>query len=211
MNQREIAEREASLSVAVLRTGPLEAEGPRSPVEPGQAAQFRLEAMVTEHFDSLWRFMRQLGLPESDVDDGVQEVLMVAARRLADIQIGRERAFLMSSAVRVASTLRRTRARRRELIDDGLLDLADLAPSPETSLDLNRSRRLLDAVLDQLPTPLRAIFVLYELEELTMAEIAALLDLPPGTVASRLRRARARFDKKIHAIEAEFTRRERRA
>jgi RNA polymerase sigma-70 factor (ECF subfamily) len=211
MTHREIAEREVSLSAAVLRTGPLEAERPRSPVEPGQAAEPRLEAMVSEHFDSLWRFLRQLGLPESDVDDGVQEVLMVAARRLADIQIGSERAFLMSSAVRVASTLRRARARRRELIDDELFDLADLGPSPEASLDLNRSRRLLDAVLDQLPTPLRAIFVLYELEELTMAEIAALLDLPPGTVASRLRRARARFDKKIRAIEAEFNRRERRA
>ena len=40
-------------------------------------------------------------------------------------------------------------------------------------------------------------FVLYEIEELTMAEIASVLELPPGTVASRLRRARAAFSERV--------------
>ncbi len=211
MTSREMAESEVSLNATVLGTGALEAAEGRSPIDLAQSAKVRLETMVAEHFDPLWRFLRQLGLPEAEVDDGVQEVLMVAARRLSDIEVGRERAFLMSTGVRVASTLRRARARRRELLDDGALEVADVGPSPETSVEIDRSRRLLDAVLDQLPMPLRAIFVLYEIEELTMAEIAALLDLPPGTIASRLRRARARFDKKVRTLEAELKRRERRA
>jgi RNA polymerase sigma-70 factor, ECF subfamily len=169
-------------------------------------AKQRLEAIVNDHFDALWRFLRHLGIPECDVDDGVQEVLVVLARRLSDIETGRERAFVFSTAVRVASTLRRARHRRRELGDDELADLADPDPGPEASLDVTRVRRQLDVVLDQLPTELRAIFVLYEIEELTMAEIATLLDLRAGTVASRLRRARKRFERRVRSFEAELMR-----
>ena len=52
---------------------------------------------------------------------------------------------------------------------------------------------MLQRVLNELPI-LQAVFVLYELEELTMAEIATTLELPPGTVASRLRRSRDQFE-----------------
>jgi RNA polymerase sigma-70 factor, ECF subfamily len=183
-----------------------ELPGPDSPAEARSAAKLRLERMVSDRFDMLWRFLRQLGIPECDVDDGIQEVLMVAARRLTDIKVGRERAFLFSTAVRVASTLRRSRARHREQVVDSLVDFADPGPNPEASLDRARERQLLDAVLDEIPTELRAIFVLYELEELTMAEISALLELPQGTVASRLRRARERFAKKVRALELELAR-----
>jgi RNA polymerase sigma-70 factor (ECF subfamily) len=168
-----------------------------------------LEQLVSAHFDALWRFLRRLGVPDCDVDDCVQEVLVVAARRLADIEPGRERAFLFGTAVSIARTLRRTRQRRRELVDEALAEFADPGPGPDAAVDIGRGRRLLDAVLDQLPTELRAIFVLYELEELTMAEIANLLALPPGTVASRLRRARRRFEKKVRALEAQLARRGR--
>ena len=204
MTSAGTARRELSLGAPVQE---LREPGAEAPIEAGTAAKLRLEGMVSEHLDMLWRFMRQLGIPECDVDDGIQEVLMVAARRLTDIEKGRERAFLFSTAVRVACTLRRRRARQRELVVDSLVDFADPRPSPEASLDRARERRLLDAVLDEMPTELRAIFVLYELEELTMAEIAALLQLAPGTVASRLRRARDRFTKKVRALELELARR----
>ena len=64
-----------------------------------------------------------------------------------------------------------------------------------------RQRELLDGVLDGLDGDLRSVFVLYEIEELTMAEIAAALEIPPGTVASRLRRARALFSERVRALE----------
>ncbi|MFT3771354.1 MAG: sigma factor-like helix-turn-helix DNA-binding protein [Minicystis sp.] len=53
-----------------------------------------------------------------------------------------------------------------------------------------------------MPLDLRAVFVLFELEQATMAEIAAMLDLPPGTVASRLRRAREHFQAAARRIAA---------
>ncbi|HEX2674449.1 MAG TPA: sigma-70 family RNA polymerase sigma factor, partial [Polyangiaceae bacterium] len=77
-------------------------------------------------------------------------------------------------------------------------------PSP-TALDLlarRQARSLLDQALDALPEDLRVVFVLYELEEQTAAQIAALLDLPPGTVASRLRRARAEFEQIAKRLKA---------
>ena len=126
----------------------------------------------------------------------------MAASRLADIQVGSERAFLFSTAFRVASAARRKRAGRHEVSDDTLFDQEDPAPGPETLSDQARARAMLDGVLAQMPMDLRAVFVLYEIEEQPMSEIASLLDLAPGTVASRLRRARSHFDAQVGRIRA---------
>jgi RNA polymerase sigma-70 factor, ECF subfamily len=175
----------------------LELQGSGEP-EPAAApgnAQMRLQKMVEDNFGLLWRFLRRLGLAENDVDDAVQDVLIVAAQRLAAIDPRRERSFLIGTAVRVAAASRRRFARRREVDEQALGALADPSPSPDSMIELKRARELLDAALEDMNTELRAVFVLYELEELTMAEIAALLELRPGTVASRLRRAREIFER----------------
>jgi RNA polymerase sigma-70 factor (ECF subfamily) len=57
-------------------------------------------------------------------------------------------------------------------------------------------------MLDQMPLDLRVVFVLYEIEELKMAEIATVVGIPQGTVASRLRRGRAHFAAQVAAHEA---------
>jgi RNA polymerase sigma-70 factor, ECF subfamily len=67
---------------------------------------------------------------------------------------------------------------------------------------------VLDALLASLPLDLRTVFVLYELEELTMAEIARALDLPMGTVASRLRRARETFEELSRRVRRDIGRKE---
>jgi RNA polymerase sigma-70 factor (ECF subfamily) len=154
----------------------------------------RLRQIVSEHFDVLWRFLRRLGIPRGDVDDAVQEVVLVLARRLDQVKLGSERAYVLSTAFRVASGFRRASRRRREVSDDELVQHESAELSPEVLAERRRLREVLQRVLDQLPLELRAVFVLYELEELTMAEIAASLDLPPGTVASRLRRSRELFE-----------------
>jgi RNA polymerase sigma-70 factor (ECF subfamily) len=61
---------------------------------------------------------------------------------------------------------------------------------------------VLQEVLDQMPLELRAVFVLYEIEELTMAEIAEAVGIPPGTAASRLRRARESFHAIVRRLRA---------
>jgi RNA polymerase sigma-70 factor (ECF subfamily) len=155
----------------------------------------RLRRIVDAHFDALWRFLRRLGIPEGDVDDAVQEVILVLARKLDDVESGSERAFVLSTAFRVASDVRRRTKRRREVDEAPLLHMVSPGPDPEASVEQRRLGVLFAQVLEQLSLELRAVFVLYELEELTMAEIARTLELPPGTVASRLRRGRETFER----------------
>jgi RNA polymerase sigma-70 factor (ECF subfamily) len=160
----------------------------------GGVNEGRLRHIVSDHFEVLWRFLRRLGITESDADDAVQEVVLVLARKLDQVQVGSERSFVLSTAVRVASGFRRTQRNRREVDDDSLAELPSQELDPEALAEKQRLRIMLQGVLNQLPMELRAVFVLYELEELTMAEIAHTLELPPGTVASRLRRSRELFE-----------------
>jgi len=162
----------------------------------GSAARAgRLRRAVDRHLDFLGRSLRRLGVAGTSVEDAAQQVLLVLAQRLDDVSEDKERSFLFGTAMRVASDYRKKQKRSREIGDLVLLDAQkDPRPAPDEMLDEARARALLDVVLDELPDELRGIFVLYELEGETMAAIAALMDLPPGTVASRLRRARAAFE-----------------
>jgi len=151
--------------------------------------------MLRAHFRDVWRIVRRFGVPENSADDAAQEVFIIAARRLSDIAPGSERPFLFASAVRVAANARRALGARRECAeDDGLSEGADPRPNAEALLDQKRLRLLLDRVLDELSDDLRVCFVLYELEGMSSPEIAELLGIPVGTVASRLRRAREAFE-----------------
>ncbi len=160
----------------------------------GGVDERRLRRVVSEQFDVLWRFLRRLGIHESETDDAVQEVVLVLARKLDQVAIGSERSFVLSTAFRVASGFRRAWRRRREVDDAELSERESPELDPEALVEQQRLRSVLQRVLNELPLELRVVFVLYELEELTMAEIATTLNLPPGTVASRLRRSRERFE-----------------
>lgn len=152
----------------------------------------RLRSMVNDHFDSVWRALKRLGVPEGSVDDATQQVFLVASRKLREIDQGRERCYLLGIALRIASDVRRAVQRRREV---PLGDAAALLPSrpgalPDQALDEKRAHALLAMALDGMPSDMREAFVLFELEEFTTAEVAAMLGVPVGTVASRVRRAR---------------------
>lgn len=173
---------------------PLSLSSAAVPAAP-RVDEARLRGIVDAHFDALWRFLRRLGVPESDVDDAIQEVILVLARKLHHVVVGSERSFVMSTAFRIASDTRRRLKRRREVDDAPLLELASSEPDPEQTAEQRRLTVLFAEVLEQLSLELRAVFVLYELEDFTMAEIAITLELPPGTVASRLRRGREAFER----------------
>lgn len=167
-------------------------------------AQSRFRAMVESEFDFVWRSLRALGVPDGGVDDAAQHVFLVAARRFADIQAGSERAFLFATARGVAANARRARARSREASDDQALERTlDDRPDPEEALTAQRGREMLDAILASFPEELRTVFLLFELEGMTAASIAELLGIPPGTVASRLRRAREDFRTAVRELGVE--------
>ncbi len=151
-------------------------------------------ALFAAHYPFIWRQMRRLGVPESAVDDATQEVFIVAARRMSDIQPGAERSFLFGVARRVAADARRTRHARASAVSEPLgADTADEREDPEQALQGRRSQAMLHRVLDAMADDTREAFVLFELEELSRREIAELLGIPEGTAASRLRRAREEF------------------
>ena len=155
----------------------------------------RLRSIVSTHYPFLWRLLRRLGVPSGEVEDACQTCLWVVAKRLNDIAPEKEKTFLFGVAVRVSKAARRDSGCRVDASDEELLDnVATRGPDAGEQLDARRARAVLDALLESMPTDLRTVFVLYEIEELTMAEIACALDIPPGTVASRLRRARVTFE-----------------
>jgi RNA polymerase sigma-70 factor, ECF subfamily len=183
-------------------------------VRAGQAAdrdaaadpdRARLRALVDEHFDFLWRALSRMGVPQRDLSDCAQQVFLVASRKLPSIAEGSERSFLIGTALRVASDARRAHERRREVPEDETSEPCCPGPQPDEIADQRRLRALLDDVLAAMPEDLRVVFILFELEEMPTSEIAALLSLPAGTVASRLRRAREEFDRRVARLRASKT------
>jgi len=161
-----------------------------------------LGPLVHAHFRYVWRLLRRIGLPEPDADDTAQQVFLAASSRLADIEPGRERAFLYGMALNFAASFRRASKRRQnqiELAEDVVLEGG---AGVDELVDQHRARELLDAILGRLPDDLRTVLVLHEIEELSSVEVASILDVPQGTVASRLRRARQEFSREIRRLEA---------
>ena len=154
------------------------------------------EHALTEHFQLVWRCLRRFGVrPEDAVDDAAQQVFEIAAKKRLQIAPGSERAFLVKTAALVALEVYRQNKRTAKA---RTWEMARLAHSsgearPDAAIEAEQWRARLDQVLDALSPELRTVFVLFELEELTGPEIAALLGLAEGTVASRLRRARKQF------------------
>lgn len=159
----------------------------------------RLAAMAADNFQFIWRSLRRLGVPEASTDDAAQKVFEIATRRLGDIRPDAERAFLFKVAVRVAIEARRL---TREIAVDAFDELPDPGQLPDETAEWKRRREVLDALLESMPMDFRTVFVLYELEGMTTLEIAALLSMPRGTAASRLRRARQHFDAQVKRLQA---------
>jgi RNA polymerase sigma-70 factor (ECF subfamily) len=176
----------------------LGAAGPRGRLfstEMSRAGQaHRIRALVDAHFAFVWRYLRGLGVPASEVDDAAQQVFVIAAQKIDAIHEGAERSFLVGTAHGVAANARRAGVRRREVSGDEVLEgFVDDAPDAEARAGTRQELEVLDGFLSSLPEELREVFILFELEGVTMAAIAVDLGLAPGTVASRLRRAREAF------------------
>lgn len=177
----------------VIQLAELTAGGVPAPVIAAMAEpSLTLADLILEHHEFVWRSLRRLGVPDADLEDAVQEVYLEASKRLATITSAR--GFLFRSCQYVASHARRSIRRRREVHDDELLKRqVDPRITPEQAISQSEARQDLQRVLEKMPEEPRAIFILFELEHLSTAQIAELLELRVGTVASRLRRARELF------------------
>jgi RNA polymerase sigma-70 factor (ECF subfamily) len=177
-------------------------ERPRA-LELSRERELELSELLRRHYASVFRTLRRLGVEESRADDAAQEVFIVASRKLEQIDPGRERNYLLSSALRVAANYRRAGRARREVADDDSIDAqGDPTPSAEQLLDRKRLRAVLDEVLSAWPSELRTVFVLFEIEGLNIPEISEITQTKSGTVASRLRRARELFVQALKRLRA---------
>lgn len=166
---------------------------------PSAASSVGAEDLAS-HLDFLWRFACRMGVGSATAEDIAHEAFVIALDRAAAIVPGKERSFLISIVVNMVRRERTRGNRHEELVDEPPAREDD---APDRALDDKRARELLDRSLDALDDDLRAVFVLHEIEEETMADIAHLLDVAPGTVASRLRRAREEWKRATERLKRE--------
>lgn len=157
----------------------------------------RLERMFAAHHEAVWRALRRRGLTEEEAEDATQETFLIAAGRLQDIRPDREHAFLVATARRVAYTLNRKTVRWQ--LDENMDQRVSQA---RNAGDERADVELCDMALSRLTDELAEVFVLYEIEGLSSPEIASMLEIPLGSVASRLRRAREQFRAAVALIES---------
>lgn len=162
----------------------------------GEPTALTFELIYRQYFRGVWRTLRRLGVTDAQLDDAAQDVFVVVHRRLRDFDGTSVRSWLYAIAVRVASDYRRGAARRRTAPLSA--DLADDAPGPVRTSEHNESVRLLHALLAELDEKKRTVFVLSELEELSVPEIAEILGANLNTVYARQRAARAHFESALN-------------
>ena len=155
------------------------------------------DLLYSENFDFVWRSLRRMGIHDAMLDDGVQEVFVVAHRKL-DAFEGRSsaRTWLFGIARRVASDFRR--GHRRKGPHEPLPDtLHDAGLDPHAEAERREAARLLARCLEAIQPERREVFTLMELEGMTAPEVAEATGAPLNTVYSRLRLARAEFERAV--------------
>ena len=157
-----------------------------------------------EHFGLVWSMVRRFGVPSAQHEDAVQEVWLVAYRRLHTLEPDASaKAWLSTITRRVASRLRRTEHRQhRKLAALHVASERARGPSPGR-VDEHDARRLLEALLAVLDEEQREVLVLAQVHGLSGPEIAELLEIPLNTAYSRLRLARRRVDRFVEEVGTE--------
>jgi RNA polymerase sigma-70 factor (ECF subfamily) len=136
--------------------------------------------------------LRYLGVPEEVLRDAAQDVLVVALRRLDNFE-GRStlKTWLYGICIRIAQEQRRKRKNGREILVEELPEMAT-PPGQESAVEKAQWRRALGAVLDTVSDEQREAFVLFEIQRLSMKEVAEVLGCPLQTAYFRHKAARTR-------------------
>ncbi len=180
---------------------------PALPIAPplagtGTSAPVDAEAAYEAHFDFVWRNARRLGVREGDIDDVVQEVFIVVHRRGATFEARASmQTWLFGILIRVVQHYRRSKARMHNKLG-ALVELGEDAEprapeGPHEALSTREKAALLHRLLSELDEEKRAVFILVELEEQSVPDVAEALGVNVNTVYSRLRAARIEIEKAI--------------
>lgn len=154
-----------------------------------------VEELFRAHASYVAGFARRMGAQQDEIDDLVQEVFLVAHKKGGYVTgPAKPRTWLSAIAVRLVRGRRRSAARRREDAASEVVEqVGGGAKTPAEAMEIRQSLDRVQAALDSLEVDARATFILYELENESCDVIAQLMDVPVGTVYSRLHNARRRF------------------
>jgi RNA polymerase sigma-70 factor, ECF subfamily len=173
---------------------------PTQQVPERTAAAF--EAIMRSHNGRLFRVARAILKDDAEAEDALQDAYLEAYRHMSDFRGDAQLSTWLTRIV-VNQSLMRLRRQRRErvIIPFGARNKAqereeidvpdDKAESPSNAAMRAEFRRLLEDRIDQLPVAFRTVFVMREVEDMTVEETAECLGIPPATVRTRLFRARA--------------------
>lgn len=161
----------------------------------------RFEAAVLPHLDSAYTLARYLTRDLHDAEDVVQEAYLRALRYFGGFRGGDARAWVLTIVRNTFHTWRRRERRQESAVefDEDRHSEAVEGAHPGALLDAVLDRESLERALDQLPTEFREVLVLRELEGMSYKEIAAVVEVPEGTVMSRLARGRERLRRTLLA------------
>lgn len=156
--------------------------------------------LLERYFASLYRFFRNK--VDQGVDDLIQETFLALTKYGHNFRgDGSFRAFLFVVARNeLYRYLRKHRRRPEEPVDFEQVPLIEIAPSPSSVVGRTREERLLLKALRAIPLELQVTVEMHYWEGMSTSELAAVLEIPQGTVKSRLRRARAALAEKMKAL-----------
>ena len=145
--------------------------------------------LMRRYNQRVFRIARAILVDDADAEDAGQEAWVLAYRHLHQFE-GRSSFSSWIGRIVSREALARARRRRPVPVADVSEEVMDKQPDPERRASDGEARAILERAIDSLPDSFRTVFVLRAVEEMSVAETAACLEIPEDTVKTRLHRAR---------------------
>ncbi|MES1195471.1 MAG: sigma-70 family RNA polymerase sigma factor [Steroidobacter sp.] len=167
-------------------------------LDPEQMQRFKQTMLPL--LDSAYSLARYLLRDKEDAEDVVQEVYLRALKAFPEYRGGDAKSWLLAIVRNCCMTWIAKNARDQERVVNADEDLnmihsvvGEVHATPEREYDAQQRARLIRELIEALSEPLREVLILREIEELSYAQIASIMQIPVGTVMSRLARARTQL------------------
>ena len=178
---------------------------PQADTEPSTNHERDFRTLYDNHFSFVWRCLRGLGVAEAQLDDAAQEVFMVVHRRLPDFRGNSHvRTWIYGILRNVAANQRRAQQRRGPVLEFDQERAQDARPSPEQRLHARDRALFVERFVAALDERKRDVFVLALLEQLSVTDVAAILEIPLNTAYTRLRTVREDFRRALGRMRDEL-------
>lgn len=159
--------------------------------------------LFEREYSYVWRSLRRLGVAERDCDDIANEVFVRVHQKFDALDPTRSpKPWLFAFCARMASDYRRLARHRHEVALESDSRVGVVSSTPESDALRREGSRLVLAALESLDDDRRQVFVLHEIDQVPIPEVARALEIPLGTAYNRLRLARESFTEAARRLRA---------